>query len=134
MREWLIPPQLFAGGAAVAVLAGFLGGWTVRDWKADADQIASVEKAAKWADEARAQGLAQGTAFAQFQAGNQQQAAADRQTIRETYREIRVPADCAVPAPAAGVLEDGVRRANAAAAGEPRPALPKPAGPAAAAD
>lgn len=120
----LIPPWLYAAAAGLTLAAGFGAGWTVRDWKADSDELAATKDALTREDKARQQGLDQGKAYATFQAGNQQQAATDRNTIRETYREVRVPADCAVPAAAAGVLEQGVNRANAAASGQPGIALP----------
>ena len=97
-----------------------------------ADQFQALERADKREDAARKQGLDQGTAYARFGADNQQHVAADRNTIRETYREIHVPSDCAVAPAAVGVLENSVRRANAAAAGEPVAALPS--APAASAD
>jgi hypothetical protein len=118
---------LLAGGAAVALLAGFLGGWSARGWKADSDQFSAMIRADVLVDEARAQGLAQGKDYAQFAAANAEQARSDHNTIRETFREIHVPADCAAPAAVVGVLEDSVRHANSAAAGEPGPTLPEPA-------
>lgn len=120
----MIPPQMLAGGAALALLAGFFGGWTVRDWRADADTLSAVEKAEKRAEAARDQGLEQGAAYAQFSAGSQQQAGHDRNTIRETYREVHVPSDCAVVPAAVGVLENAVRRANSGVASEPGSAVP----------
>lgn len=42
----------------------------------------------------------------------------DRETIREVYRNVQVPADCAVPDAAVRVLSEAVTRANAAAAGQ----------------
>lgn len=42
----------------------------------------------------------------------------DRETIREVYRNVQVPANCAVPADAVGVLNNAVTRANAAASGQ----------------
>lgn len=119
-----IPPQLLAGGAAVAVLAGFLGGWTVRDWKADADQLAEVRSAAKLSGKLEQAQADNATAFETFAADNRTAAARDRDTIRETFREIHVPADCAVPAAGLSVLDGAIERANAAAAGEPGSAMP----------
>lgn len=122
----MLSPQLLAGGAALALLAGLLGGWTARGIKADADQFHALERADKREDAARQQELDQGTAYARFSADNQQHSTADRNTIRETYREIHVPSDCAVAPAAVGVLENGVSRANAAASGSAGTAMPEP--------
>lgn len=114
-----------------ALAAGLLGGWTLRDWKADADQFKAQASATAREDAARAQGLKLATGYADLAvtlAGNR---ASDRSTIERIYQNAPpVPADCAAPAGVVRVLEDGVRRANAAAAGQPVAALPGPAAPA----
>lgn len=121
----MIPPQALAIGGGLALIAGFFGGWTVRDWKSDADQLSAHKAARKHEEAARQWGLDQGTAFARFAEGNRQQAATDQRTIRETFREIQVPSDCAAPVAVLGVLQDAVRRANeAVTAGEPSAAVP----------
>lgn len=43
----LIPPQLRLGLFLVVLAAVFAAGWTVRDWKADADRVAQLEAAEK---------------------------------------------------------------------------------------
>jgi hypothetical protein len=120
----LIPPWAYAAGAALTLAAGALGGWTVRDWKADADQLAEVRAAAKLSGKLEQAQADNATAFETFAARNRTAAAKDRDTIRETYREIHVPADCAVPAAGLGVLDGAIERANAAVAGEPGSAVP----------
>lgn len=114
-----------------ALATGLLGGWTLRDWKADADQFKAQTAASAREDAARAQGLKLATGYADLAvtlAGNR---ASDRSTIERIYQNAPpVPVDCAAPAGVVRVLEDGVRRANAAAAGQPVAALPGPAAPA----
>ena len=116
-----MPIWAYIGGGAL--LAGLLGGWTVRDWKADSDERAAIEKAIQKQDEARKQGLDAASQYAQFSASNGQAAVSERNTIREIYRNVEVPSNCAAPADAVGLLSGARDRANAAAAGEPRPAV-----------
>lgn len=127
----MIPLPWFGGAAALALIAGFLGGWTARDWKADSDQLAAREKADVRADKQRAEGLEQGKAFATFTAANDGQTGTDTRTIRETFREIQVPSNCAAPPAVVGVLRARIEEANsgvtAPAAGEPVRPVPVPA-------
>ncbi len=101
-----------------AALTGALGGWTVRDWKADSDQLEAENKAqAEYV--AVVQSLADQSLQLEY---TQQQIRAsertDRETIREVYRNVQVPSNCAVPDAAVSVLNSAVGRANASASGE----------------
>lgn len=49
---------------------------------------------------------------------------ADRETIREVFRNVPVPANCAAPAAAVSVLDAAVKRANSAASGQSRGEVP----------
>jgi len=120
----MIPPQILIGGAAMALLAGFLGGWTVRDWKADAAQLAAVEKAEKLKDAMQGKVDDKAAAYEALLASHNETAAATTTQLREVYREIKVPAECAMPADAVGLLDDARNRANAEATGKPRNAVP----------
>lgn len=114
-----------------ALFAGLLGGWTLRDWKADADQFKAQTAASAREDAARAQGLKQATGYADLAAILAGNRSSDRSTIERIYENAPpVPVDCAAPAGVVRVLEDGVRRTNAAAAGQPVATLPGPAAPA----
>lgn len=115
---------LWAYGAAGALVAGFLGGWTVRDWKADSDALAASEAAAKLHDKLEQVQADNAIRYEQFAAANRSAVAQDRSTIREIYRNVEVPADCAAPAAAVSLLDNARLSANAAATGEPRPTLP----------
>lgn len=100
-------------------LGGGIVGWLVRDWKADADSLEDMRDAHTALNKAvaavnrPAEKLE--TVITQIRPLETQ----TRNTIREVYRNVEVPADCAVPAAGVRVL-DAIRvNANAAAAGEP---------------
>lgn len=109
---------------AGALLAGLLGGWTVRDWKADSDE-AKAKEAAFAQYRALTDALAdQSLAYETLAQSLRTAERTDRETIRTFYRDKIVPAECAVPDAAVGVLSEAVTRANSAATGEPRRPLP----------
>ena len=112
---------LFLYTAGGALLIGALGGWTVRDWKADSDQLAAVERANKAEKAAINAVYTPSEDYEQVLAYLRPREIETRNTIREVYRNVEVPADCAVPAAGVGVLDDARLRANAAATGEPSP-------------
>ena len=109
---------------AGALVAGLLGGWTVRDWKADSDEAKAKDAAftqyRALSDALADQSLAYEVLAQSLRAGERR----DRETIREIYRDKTAPSDCAVPDAAVGVLSEAVTRANSAAAGQPRGPMP----------
>jgi hypothetical protein len=112
----MMPIWGWIGGGAL--LAGVLGGWVVRDWKADADILAAQEKAAEEREETEERWFQQ-SQFYQDQLitlGNR--SSTFRETIRTEYVDVEVPMECAAPASINSVLNDAVGAANAAAAGE----------------
>ena len=110
------PLVLYSAGGAL--LVGALGGWTVRDWKADSDQLAAVERANKAEKAAIAAVSKPAAEYEQVLSALRPREIQTRNTIREVYRDVEVPADCAVPPAATRVLDDARLRANAAATGE----------------
>lgn len=103
---------------AGALLAGALGGWTVRDWKADSDAL-KAEKRAQTEYVAAVQMLAdQSLAYEALAQSLRAAERTDRETIREVYRNVQVPANCAADPAAGRVLSEAVARANAAASGQ----------------
>lgn len=110
------PLMLYAAGGAL--LAGFLGGWTVRDWKADHDALAANNALIAAKDAANAAVLKPSTGLESILATLKPSAAETRNTIREVYRNVEVPADCAAPPAATGLLDAASARANVAAAGK----------------
>ena len=111
------PLVLYTAGGAL--LVGALGGWTARDWKADSDQLAAIERANAAEKAAIAAVYKPSDAYEQVMADLRPREVQTRNTIREVYRDVEVPADCAVPDAGVGVLDDARVRANAAATGEP---------------
>lgn len=110
-------PFLLYGGLALTVLA-FGAGWTVRDWRCDAAQTAALEQAAKAEDEAENVVAESASVYEEDRAALAQVVTNERVTVREIYRDIEVPSDCAVDPAAVSVLAGARERANAAATGE----------------
>lgn len=106
-------------------MAGTLLGWTVRDWKADSDLLASQEAAQERYDAKAQEASNRSDAYEKLAQQIRASERTDRLEIREIYRDVEVPSDCAVPDDAARVLDNAVRRANAAAAGEPIDPVPE---------
>lgn len=126
----MINPYL-AGGV---LLLGILGGWTVRDWKADSDALEALDRAREAEREALAAVGQPSAEFEKLLSNLRQSEIVTRNTIREIYRNVEVPANCAVPAAGVGLLEAARARANAAASGQPSSTLPGFAGSAEATD
>jgi hypothetical protein len=118
----MVPIWAYVAGGSL--LAGALGGWTVRDWKADSDALKAEQKA-QTEYVAVVQSLAdQSLAYEALAQSIRASERTDRETIREIYRDIKVPVECAVPAGAVSLLDNAVRDANAAATGKPRSDMP----------
>lgn len=113
----MISPSLVLTGAAL--LLGLACGWTARDWKADSDELAAVEAAEKAKDAAVEAVRQSASNYEDIVAQLQPLEVETRNTIHEVYRNVEVPADCAVSATGIRLLEQARLRANAAAAGEP---------------
>lgn len=111
------PLVLYSVGGSL--LVGVLGGWTVRDWKADSDQLSALERANKAEKAAIAATYKPASEYERVLSDLRPREIETRNTIREVYRDVEVPADCAVPAAAVSVLDDARLRANAAATGQP---------------
>lgn len=116
-------PLVLYGGIALTI-AAFGAGWTARDWRCDAAQAAALEKVAKLEDKIESIVAAGASVYEQDKAALAQVVTNERVTVREIYRDIEVPADCAVGPAAVSLLTDARERANAAAAGELGAALP----------
>jgi len=125
----MIPLPLLAGGAAIALAAGFLGGWTVRDWKADAAQTKAFDVLLSTKDKMQGKVDAKADQFETLRQSIEPQRAEVRNTIREVYRDVPVPADCALRPDALRVLENARQRANASTAGQSGEPMPTTAGP-----
>lgn len=117
-----LPLSAYIG--AGALLTGLLGGWTVRDWKADSDE-AKAEQKAFTQYQAMTEALADQSLALEYTVQSLRAAErSDRETIREIYHNVEVSAECAVPAAGVSLLDNAIDRANAAATGKPVSALP----------
>lgn len=111
----IIPLQakLIAGALGLAVAFG--GGWSVRSWKADSDALEAKQDADKARDAAVKLAYDASASFEGERATIHVQAAEARSTVREIFREIEVPSDCAVPAAGVGLLDQAIAPAGAVA-------------------
>lgn len=126
------PMMLYTAGGSI--LVGLALGWTVRDWKADSDALDAVKDSHK-AQLELIEAVAEPSADLENTLSTLRTTETEtRNTIKEVYRNVEVPANCAVPANAVGVLVDAIRDANAAATGELGSGVSGSAGTAAAAD
>lgn len=114
----MIPPWILGGAAAVCIATGLAGGWTARDWKADSDQLAILQKEAAERSKLQEKLFAQATSFEEWRNKLEVNKVENRNTIREVFRNVPVRADCAAPAAAYSMLAVQVTAANAAAAGK----------------
>lgn len=108
----------------VALALAFGAGWAVRGWKADSDELEQVTMTQMAIDMQRRVGDAAAVGFELARADLDRQSYETQTVIRETYREIPVPAECAVPGAVADSLRAAVEGANRAAAGVAAPAVP----------
>ena len=111
--------------AAGTLVVGAVAGYKVRDWQCDAAYSKALEKAEKQ----RAEMQKAVDDVSQTYEAERDQAnvvATERtNTIREIYKTApAVPADCTPPDGISGLLESGVRDANAAASGKSGVELP----------
>jgi len=112
------PLMLYASIAVM--LAGFASGWAVRDWKADADALAALQAAERLRVEMQNRADSKSDEYERLRAGLEPSRVEVRNNIREIYRNVEVPAECAADDAAVGLLDATRRNANASASGEPR--------------
>lgn len=114
----MIPLWVFGGAAAICVASGLVGGWTIRDWKAGADELAATAKVEKIRDTLQAKIYADANKYEQWRDAQSTVRVESRNTIREVFRNVPVRVDCAAPDTVRVLLDSKVETANAAAAGE----------------
>jgi len=111
IKTWLAKYQLII--AAMARVVAFSGGWTLRAWKAEADQLAAVQAAAeaKQAIQARYDAEAK-----QLEKALADQRAKNRNINERIKNALNNPVYSSCRADADGVraINDAVRAANAA--------------------
>lgn len=116
----MIPLWGYAAGGLLLAATGFAGGWTVRDWKADSDELGAVRAGIERGKEQQELAdLKAGRYEDQRHEAQEQQALRDTE-IRTIYRtqNVEVPAECEPPADALRVLDGAVASASAQAAGQ----------------
>ena len=120
----IIPPWIYLGGAALALSGAGWAGWTVRDWKCEADAAEKMQQAAKdmKAAASKMQGAAQ--TYEEERSHAETQSVARQSELRTIYRDVRVPVDCAAPDAARGLLKGAVDAANARTGRQPESILP----------
>jgi hypothetical protein len=115
---------IVAYGAGAALLLGLFGGWSIRDWKADADQLQAMEAANRQREKLQAKYDAIALGYEADRAQAETNSITRQTELRTIYRETPVLGDCAAPAAARGLLEDSIREANARATGKSPDAVP----------
>ncbi len=120
------PLALYA--LAAAALASFAAGWTARDWKSDADALAVAQRAEKVLQREQAKADSVAEKYERARAKIEPSRIEVRSNIREIYRNVEVPAECAAGDAVVSLLNATRRDANSAASGQPRGELPAGAG------
>ena len=123
------PILLYAVGGAL--ILGAASGYKVRDWQCDAAYAKALEKAEKL--RVKKQEVVDDVSQTYETERDQANVMATERTntIREIYKTApAVAADCAAPDALRGLLESGVRDANAAATGKPSGEVPNTSEPA----
>lgn len=125
----MIPNPLMVYVAAGTLVIGAAAGYTVRDWQCDAAYSKALEKAEKQRAE-KQKAVDDVSQVYEVERDQANVVATERtNTIREIYKTApAIPADCTPPVGISGLLEGGVRDANAAATGKPSVKLPAPSG------
>jgi len=114
----LILNPLLAYATAGALLLGVAGGWTLRDWKADSDTLKAMEKREQVREDMQAKVDAKAKEFEDWRSRQEPARIETRNTIRETFRNVEVPAQCAAPDVIVSLLEARTAAANLAVAGQ----------------
>lgn len=110
------------GGAA---LFGAFAGWSVRDWKADADTLAAYARADKIRADMQSKIDNSSKTYEDWRYNADANTIETRNTVREIYRNVEVPSNCAAPDAIVSLLKERVAAVNATATGQPSTALPE---------
>jgi hypothetical protein len=116
----LMPNSILLYAVGGALILGAASGYKVRDWQCDAAYAKALEKAGKL--RAKKQEVVDNVSQTyEYERDQANVVATERtNTIREIYKTVpATPADCAAPDAVRGLLESGVRDANAASSGKP---------------
>lgn len=106
-------------GALLAISGAFVAGWSVRGWKADADQLKAVTAEQKKTIEVQGRLDVTAARLSDKENASYRDERIGRDTIREIYRNIPAPpASCEPPPAARQLLIDAGATGDAAAVGE----------------
>lgn len=106
-------------GIAGSLMIGAIAGWTVRDWKSDADALRATEKAEKIRADLQKKVDDTAISYEEWKQVANVNTVETRNTVREIYRNVEVPSDCAVTPDAARLLQKRVDSAVSSATGKP---------------
>ena len=116
--------------AAGAALISFTAGWTINGWRYKSREAKAIEQAYAARDAANAKANNLAADYEIVRAALDDRSAETTTKIRTVYRDRKIPADCAIPAGAASLLNDARSSANAAITGKPGSTVPdSPASP-----
>lgn len=120
------PLILYSSIGALAI--GIATGWSVRDWKADADQLQTVEAANSQREKLQEKVDALSLGY-EFDRSNADAKEVVRQTeLRTIYRDVPTPSNCSAPDAARRLLQDSVDEANSRIAGQSADTMSKTTG------
>ncbi|UXO93948.1 hypothetical protein Pan3_26 [Pseudanabaena phage Pan3] len=115
-----LPIWGYVGAGALAV--GLLGGWTVRDWKADSEMAAVQRELQEARDEQLARADQSAADYETQRATIQRDIIRLPAEVRTIYETVTVPAACEPSPDALRLLDRAISGADAAS--EPETALP----------
>jgi hypothetical protein len=108
-----LPPWVLPALGAVALAGAFWGGWQVQGWRCAARQTEALQQAQKRFERQLARQNEEAEQYEQEREQGRADARERENTVREIYRDIVVPGECAPDPDAVGLLEDAIRAANA---------------------
>lgn len=116
LKHWRLAASI------LALAAAFGSGWYVRAKIADADMAKVRAELQEAVDAQRARADAAAASFEVNRADLSRQSTSSQSRVREIYRDIQVPADCA-PSPDALRLLDNAIAGEGGTASQPSPAV-----------
>lgn len=110
-------------GAGIAI-AAFLAGWNVNGWRYQSREAKALETALAARDKANQRANSLAADYEALRTSLEYGSDRVQTEVRTIYRDRTINPDCAVPAGAAGLLDNARRDANAAITGEPGGTVP----------
>lgn len=120
----IVPLWVKIAAAGAILVAGFGAGWTIRDWKRDAEVLAEMKAATKLVQKQTDRISTAATAYEKERASETTQSTVRENTIREIYKDRPVAIDCAIAPDAGRMLDQAISAANSRTTGEPKGTVP----------